>query len=73
MESKLIKEAAVVFGAHACGIADVARFEGAPEGFKPKDIFSRCKSVAVFIKQMPTDAILAENPVSIFAYSLEDV
>jgi epoxyqueuosine reductase QueG len=63
MESKLIKEAVARLGAHACGIANVARFESAPEGFKPRDIFSKCKSVVVFIKQMPTDAILAENPV----------
>ncbi|HEY3423361.1 MAG TPA: epoxyqueuosine reductase [Negativicutes bacterium] len=63
MNSKLIKEFAVTLGADGCGIADIARFEGAPEGYHPKDIFSKCKSVVVFIKQMPTDAIFAENPV----------
>lgn len=33
--------------------ANIARFENAPEGFHPKNIFSKCKSVIVFIKQMP--------------------
>lgn len=63
MESKLIKEFALAAGAHACGIADIGRFEKAPEGFNPKDVFSQCKSIVVFIKQMPGDAILAENPI----------
>ena len=63
MESKLIKETAQNFGAQACGIAGIERFDDAPAGFNPKDVFSRCKSVIVFIKQMPTAAILAENPV----------
>ena len=63
MESMLIKEYAIGLGAHACGIASVASFEKAPAGFHPKDVFSQCKSVVVFIKQMPIDAIFAENPV----------
>jgi len=33
--------------------ANIARFENAPEGFHPQNIFSKCKSVIVFIKQMP--------------------
>ncbi len=63
MEASLVKEVAMEFGADACGIADVARFAGAPAGFHPRDIFSQCQSVVVFIKQMPTDAVFAENPV----------
>ena len=63
MESKQIKEYAIGLGAHACGIASLARFDTAPEGFHPKDIFSKCKTVVVFIKQMPADVIFAENPV----------
>ena len=63
MEAKQIKKYAIEFGANVCGIASVARFENAPEGFHPKDVFSKCKSVVVFIKQMPGDAIFAENPV----------
>ena len=63
MKSELIKEAALEFGAHGCGIASIERFKDAPEGFGPKDVFSECRSVIVFIKQMPTDAIFAENPI----------
>lgn len=53
MAPKQIKEYAIEVGANACGIANIARFENAPEGFHPKNIFSKCKSVIVFIKQMP--------------------
>lgn len=63
MEVSMIKKVALDSGAHTCGIADISRFSGAPEGFHPRDVFSQCKSVVVFIKQMPTDVILAENPV----------
>jgi epoxyqueuosine reductase QueG len=63
LESKLIKEFVMAAGADACGIADIGRFVNAPEGFSPKDVFSQCKSVVVFLKQMPIDAIHAENPV----------
>ncbi|PAB56365.1 epoxyqueuosine reductase [Anaeromicrobium sediminis] len=63
MKSALIKEYALKFGAHRCGIASIERFEDAPEGFNPKDVFRDCSSVVVFIKQMPTDVIFAENPI----------
>lgn len=63
MESKLIKENALILGADRCGIANIERFKDAPEGFNPKDVFSGCKSVVVFIKQMPADVIFADNPV----------
>jgi epoxyqueuosine reductase len=63
MNANLVKEKALQLGANACGIASVDRFEQAPEGFHPRDIFSSCNSVVVVIKQMPTAAILAENPV----------
>jgi epoxyqueuosine reductase QueG len=35
-------------GADVCGIANIDRFAGAPEGFSPADIFPDCKSVVVF-------------------------
>ena len=63
MESKLIKESAYDLGAQDCGIANIERFKDAPKGFNPKDVFSECKSVVVFIKQMPIDVIFAENPI----------
>lgn len=63
MNSERIKEFAVKVGAHSCGIANIDRFQNAPTGFSPTDVFSKCKSVVVFIKQMPKDIIFAENPV----------
>lgn len=63
MESKIIKEVALAAGAEACGIADIGRFGQAPEGYNPKDVFSQCQSVVVFIKKMAGDPILAENPI----------
>ncbi|MFC1884417.1 epoxyqueuosine reductase [Thermodesulfobacteriota bacterium] len=47
MKSQEIKQAAFDLGGDLCGIADVNRFEGAPEGFHPRDVFSECKSVVV--------------------------
>ena len=63
MTAEELKEFAKSAGAMGCGIAGVDRFVEAPEGFRPTDIFSRCKSVVVLFRQMPTGSILAENPV----------
>jgi epoxyqueuosine reductase len=63
LTSNEIKSIALGLGADRCGIAGVERFSGAPEGFHPADVYSKCKSVVVFLKRMPADAINAENPV----------
>lgn len=44
---KIIKEAALGFGADVCGIASIERFSDSPPGFHPRDIFPACKSVIV--------------------------
>jgi epoxyqueuosine reductase QueG len=41
------------FGADICGFAHVDRFNDAPEGFHPKDIFSDCKSLILFALALP--------------------
>jgi epoxyqueuosine reductase len=61
--SEEIKSIVLRLGADACGIAGIDRFTYAPEGFRPKDVYSKCKSVVVFLKRMPPEAIMAENPV----------
>jgi epoxyqueuosine reductase len=61
--SATIKSIALGLGADLCGIAGTERFSGAPEGFHPRDVYSKCKSVVVFLKRMPSEVILAENPV----------
>jgi epoxyqueuosine reductase QueG len=48
-----LKELAYSLGADLCGIAPVSRFEGAPEGFRPTDIFPAARSVVVFARKEP--------------------
>lgn len=62
--SSEIKNLSLSLGAEKCGIASVDRFKKAPDGFHPKDIYNGCKSVIVFLIQMPTEIILASNPVA---------
>jgi len=61
--SKEIKEFVLSTGADKCGIANIDRFSKTPEGFNPKDIYKNCKSIIVFLKQMPAEIILASNPI----------
>jgi len=42
---KYIKETALQYGADVCGIGNIERFENAPEGFSPLDLYDKCKSV----------------------------
>jgi epoxyqueuosine reductase len=58
-----IRNLVLSLGAEKCGVASIDRFKKAPEGFHPTDIYSGCKSVIAFLVQMPTDIILASNPV----------
>ncbi|HII98245.1 MAG TPA: epoxyqueuosine reductase, partial [Methanoregula sp.] len=39
------------------------RFDGAPEGFHPRDIYSKTGSVLVFAKRVPTEGLYAQNCV----------
>lgn len=65
MNSKIdglnIKKIAVELGADLCGIASVERFQDAPPGFNPSDIYSKCKSVIVFAKRVPSSSLSAQN------------
>jgi len=63
LASEEVKAVAFGLGADRCGISSAERFDDAPKGFHPCDIYSKCKSVVVFLKQMPPEAINAENPV----------
>jgi Uncharacterized Fe-S protein len=63
MDKNRVKAIALELGADLCGIAPVSRFNQAPEGFRPTDIFSNCKSVVVFAKSLPTGAIFAKSCV----------
>jgi len=63
LDSAEVKSLAKALGADQCGIARAEAFAGAPEGFRPADIYSRCRSVIVFLKAMPAEIAQAENPV----------
>ncbi|MDD5308669.1 MAG: epoxyqueuosine reductase [Deltaproteobacteria bacterium] len=63
LTSKEIKQYVINIGAEKCGIANVERFSEAPEGFRPSDIYKESQSVIVFLKQMPTEIVLASNPI----------
>lgn len=61
MDHLKIKAIAKDLGADICGIASVERFQDAPAGFNPSDIYSKCKSVIVFAKRVPAGSLSAEN------------
>ncbi|MEN2776817.1 hypothetical protein ABCY62_17510 [Acetivibrio clariflavus] len=42
---RAIKELAYQLGADVCGVGSIDRFENAPTGFSPLDLFDKCKSV----------------------------
>lgn len=56
-----IKTLIINMGADLCGIALPERFEGAPDGFHPRDIYSDCRSVIVFLKRLPPDVLYASS------------
>lgn len=51
MDRNFIKQMAYSLGADICGVASIKRFEDAPEGFHPLDVYSETKSVIVFGKE----------------------
>ncbi len=63
MTAARVKELSREAGADLCGIAPVSRFSGAPEGFRPPDIYPGAKSVAVVAKRLPEGIFLSPNPV----------
>ena len=58
-----IKELARQSGADLCGIAPVERFENAPKGFHPSDIYSGAKSVIAIAVREPESTMYSTSPV----------
>ncbi len=58
-----IKEVAYRNGVDLFGIASVDRFDQAPEGFHPRDIYSKTKTVIAYAIKIPAETLYAENPV----------
>lgn len=63
LSAQKVKETAISLGADLCGIASAGRFASAPEGFRPTDIFSKCRSVIVFAGRIPAGTVFAATPV----------
>ena len=53
----------MALGADLCGIASVDRFEDAPKGYHPLDVWSECKSVISFGCRFPVGALTCKTPV----------
>ncbi len=59
INADFIKEKALQKGADLCGIAPISRFEKAPKGFHPRDIFPDCRSIIVFASRFPLSTLQA--------------
>lgn len=63
MDSNYIKEKADLLGADVCGVANITRFDDAPKGFHPLDVYKETKSVIVFGKHFPSSLFQANTNV----------
>ena len=54
VDSAHVKSLVLASGADLCGIAPASRFKGAPDGFRPTDIYPGCRSVLVFARKVPS-------------------
>jgi epoxyqueuosine reductase len=63
IKPQLIKENVKELGANLCGFAPVDRFNDAPKGFHPLDIYKECQTVVTFAIKVPKSPILASNLV----------
>jgi epoxyqueuosine reductase len=63
IKSEEVKEIFSNLGADLCGIAPAERFEAAPAGFHPTDIYTACRSVVAFAKRELSGTLFAESLV----------
>lgn len=61
MNSSDLKQRIMQKGAVVCGIASIDRFENAPKGFHPSDIFPETQSVMVFGLRFPVGTAQAKT------------
>ena len=57
-----VKSIVKSLGADLCGIASLDRFDDAPKGFHPKDVFPACKSVISFACRFPGACLTSSSP-----------
>ena len=58
-----IKEIAFRNGVDLFGIASVDRFNSAPKGFHPKDIYQKTESIVAFAIKLPKETLFIDNPI----------
>ena len=61
INSEKIKKKVIQKGADICGIASINRFDDAPNGFHPRDIYPDCSSVIVFASHFPLSTLKAKT------------
>ncbi|MDP4189780.1 MAG: epoxyqueuosine reductase [Bacteroidota bacterium] len=69
MNAVEVKKLVLESGADLCGIAPISRFDQAPDGFNPVDIYPEVKSVVVFAKKIPESVLYAK---SVIPYTFAD-
>ncbi len=63
MDSREIKKICFSLGAELCGVAGVDRFSGAPEGYRPLDVWPECRSVVSFACRLPAGTLACQSPI----------
>jgi epoxyqueuosine reductase QueG len=66
-EREKIRKLILSLGANVCGFAHIDRFENAPVGFSPKDIFPACRTVIAFGVALPK-GLLHINPRLVYGH-----
>lgn len=61
--SQTIKDIAGQLGADLCGVAPASRFDQAPKGFHPRDLFPQVRSVLVVAKRVPEGPFHSHSPI----------
>ena len=72
LSKEYLRKIIIDYGAQVCGFANIARFEEAPSGFHPCDIYSDCKSVVAFGVSLPKGLYMV-NSRSIYGHFNDDV
>ena len=57
-----VKKLLLSLGADLCGIASLDRFDAAPKGFHPRDVYPQCKTVISFAPELAFQFIVISSP-----------
>ena len=61
INADMLKKTVIDAGAVSCGLAPAGRFRAAPAGFRPEDIYGKCRTVLVFGLKVPSEVFTAES------------